>query len=127
MPRPKPPSTPDVLSVISLIPIRVWAASRSLLLDLERAAQKGQIAAGASRDLVARGCRHAAWNSRSGRVVQRARSILKLLGEAEGEPAPIDTDADNKSRIEALHGIARRLGATIPSGRAGTATETAKS
>jgi hypothetical protein len=121
MPKPKPSSTPDVLSVIGLLPISVWAGSRSILQDLERAAQKGQIAVGAAREPVVRGCRYALWHSKSGRVVQRARSILKLLGEAEGDKeaaASIDTEADRRSRLEALHGIASRLGVAIqPGGR----------
>jgi hypothetical protein len=104
-----------VLLAIGLLPTRVWANSRSYLLDIERAAQKGQIQGGATRELVARGCREAAWNSRSGRVVQRARSILKLLGEAEGPPAAVsaaDEAAEERARVEALHRIASRLGVT---------------
>jgi uncharacterized protein YcaQ len=117
MPKPKPSSTPNVLSALALLPIRAWAASRSYLLDIERAAQKDLIPAGATRDLVVRGCREAAWNSKSWRVVQRARSILKLLREAEGPPAVVsaaDEVAEERSRVEALRRVASRLGVTMP-------------
>jgi hypothetical protein len=88
MPKPNSTSPPLVFFQIGMLPISVWSDSRSVLRELESAARKGQILPGVTRELVVRGCRHASWNSKSGRVVQRARSILRMLGVAEsGDPA----------------------------------------